>query len=105
VSEAKLIAAFGYGALLDRRGETMGNYYAIDQRTRWEKLKSRLFPVRSLPIPESGEHLMSHTIVVMDWADRLRVLIGGRVHILVQTETDVRVIDCVSKSVVYVEAP
>jgi hypothetical protein len=105
VSEAKLIAAFGYGALLDRRSETMGNYYAKDQRTRWEKLKARIFPVRHLFGPDSGQYITSHTIAVLDWRDRLRVLVSGRVHVHMRTETNVLVTKCDSVSVVYVEAP
>jgi len=65
-----------------------------DPRTLFHRLRSRLFPRRHLPAPEDTEgfapsYLVTSCVCQLDWADRLRVLVSGRLHVEIQTKTDV----------------
>lgn len=85
-------------------------YAAPDQRSRWQRLKTRLFPARRVPIPEDLEgwapsYIETHVVSVLDWKDRLRALVSGRIHVQTRTKTDVVVSKMAADSVIYVEAP
>jgi hypothetical protein len=75
-----------------------------------QRLLWRLFPTRSVPIPEDTDgfapsYIMTRVISNLDWKDRLRVLLSGRLAVETQTKTDVVVSKMVSQSVVYVLPP
>lgn len=89
---------------------TGGDFYAPDTRNWWQRLLSRMFPARSVPIPEDLEgwapsYMQTHVVATLDWRDRLRVLVSGKVHIQTNTKTDVPVGKMHSDSAVWVEAP
>lgn len=90
--------------------KTGGAFYAADKRTYWQRLVARLFPVRRMrnfgDLDGFAPSYMSTFIRArIDWRDRLRLLVSGRLHIEVQTKTDVAVSKMVSQSVVYVLPP
>lgn len=89
---------------------TGGGFYARDGRPMWMRLLSRLFPSRRPDIPDDLEgwapsYMQTHVVVHMDWQDRLRVLVSGKVHIQTNTKTDVTVGRMESWSTVHVEPP
>ncbi len=79
--------------------------------TFWQKLSFKLFPARRIDRPpeeESGYttgYMMTDATIVMDWIDRLRVLVSGKVMVETYTKTDVLVVKAYSKSVAYVLPP
>jgi hypothetical protein len=82
------------------------NFYCTEvKHSIWERLIRWLFPVNYLLTPGSGEWITTHAVAELDWKDRLRVMLSGRVHIHIITEIDAPVRKCESKSIVYVEAP
>lgn len=89
---------------------TGGAFYAPDTRTLWQRLLSRLFPSRPRPHLEdevgmAPGYIRTEIVVHLDWLDRLRVLVGGKVHVSTSMRTDVNVIKVYSESAVWVEAP
>ena len=89
---------------------TGGAFYAVDTRPLWKRLLSRLFPMRQPTIPDDLEgwapsYMQTHVVAVLDWRDRLRVLVSGRIHVQTNTKTDVNVERMQSWSAVYVEPP
>jgi hypothetical protein len=59
-----------------------------------EQLRRKLFPVpwrKELPGEETRTYLTTSNTVHLDWKDRLRVLVCGRVHTEIVTFTDVEV--------------
>jgi hypothetical protein len=87
-----------------------GAFYAPDTRNWWQRLLSRMFPARSVPIPEdldgwAPSYMQTHVVATLDWRDRLRVLVSGKVHIQTNTKTDVPVGRMHSDSAVWAEAP
>jgi hypothetical protein len=71
-----------------------GAFYAMDQRPRWRRLLSRLFPrdaFQGLDAPTPGMcvgEIYTHVEVDLGWRDLLRLLVSGRAHIEVRLETD-----------------
>lgn len=87
-----------------------GNFYAPDGRTRWQRLLSRMFPTKAAPYMEDVDGFAPgcmRTVVVahLDWRDRIRTLISGKVVVVTNSRTDVTVNKAQSESVVWVEAP
>lgn len=85
-------------------------YFAPDARPWWRRLLSRLFPSRLPPYLDDVDgmapgYIATHVVAHLDWADRLRVLASGRVHVATSTRTDVTVNKMYSESTVWVEAP
>lgn len=77
-----------------------------------ERIKYRLFPSRSLPVPQPGDlkwgikgYLVTNTTVHLDWVDRIRTLISGRLRVNTITHTDVLVSETLSQTVTYVLPP
>jgi hypothetical protein len=84
--------------------------FAPTPRSLGRRLLDRLFPQRRLPIPEDTEgfapsYMVTGCVCHLDWRDRLRVLVSGRVRIEIQTKTDVVVSRMQSQSVVCVLPP
>lgn len=78
------------------------NFAQPGKRTVWGRLG---FGSKRIPRFEDDEHpdlaphwMTSHVIGVLDWKDRLRVLISGKIEVVVSTKTDVPVTKAVSKS-------
>lgn len=87
-----------------------GAFYTVDTRPLWKRLLSRLFPMRQPTIPEDLDgwapaYMQTHVVANLDWRDRLRVLVSGRLHVQTNTKTDVNVERMQSWSAVYVEPP
>lgn len=87
-----------------------GAYYAADTRPLWQRLLSRLFPTGRVEIPEDLEgwapsYMQTHTVCMLDWRDRLRVLVSGKLHVQTNTKTDVSVGRSQSWGAVWVEPP
>jgi len=79
-------------------------------RSLGRRLLDRLFPQQRLPIPEDTEgfapsYMVTGCVCQLDWADRLRVLVSGRLHVEIQTKTDVVVRRAQSQSTVCVLPP
>ena len=89
---------------------TGGAFYAPDTRNWWQRLLARLFPSQPRPHLEDVEgmapgYLRTEVVAHLDWVDRLRVLVSGKVHISTSMRTDVNVIKVHGESAVWVEAP
>ncbi len=87
-----------------------GAFYAPDTRNWWQRALSRLFPAQPRPQLEDVDgmapgYLSTEVTAYLDWADRLRVLVSGKVHVSTSTRTDVNVTKVHSESAVWVEAP
>jgi hypothetical protein len=73
---------------------TMNENYALEFRpTIWDRLG---FGHAFVPAPEDSEGfatgcLTTESTIVLDWKDRLRVLLSGRVSHYLRTQTDVPV--------------
>jgi hypothetical protein len=85
-------------------------YVTADDRTLLERFVDRLFPARHLDIPEDLEgfapsYMVTGVFARLDWQDRLRLLVSGKLHVEIRTKTDVIVSKMVSQSVVYVLPP
>lgn len=90
--------------------EQASAFYAKDTRPFWRRWIAQLFPSKAVPIPDGLEgfapsYMVTHVVSVLDWRDRLRVLVSGRIHVEIKTKTDVVVSEMHSESVLYVEAP
>jgi hypothetical protein len=93
------------------------NFYAEYRPTIGERITRMLFPPRNLlPLEEVEEaallragfapgELMTDTHIGLDWKDRLRVLVSGKLRVRTRTATDVIVNKMQSRSVTYVPAP
>lgn len=85
-------------------------FIAADQRTRFQRLVERMFPGRWNSPPEDLEgfapsYMVTEVIAVLDWKDRLRVLVSGKMKVSTQIKTDVIVHKMISQSAVYVLSP
>jgi hypothetical protein len=77
-------------------------------RFTWlDRLSWKLFPWAPPPRLDTDPRTFMTTRVgvYLEWKDRLRVLISGRLSVQVVTYTDVVVHDAESLSVIHVEAP
>lgn len=86
------------------------NAYLPDSRPLWQRFLWRLFPTRTLPIPENLDgwapsYMMTTTVVCLDWLDRLRMLVSGRLEVTVRTKTNVIVQRMLSDSAAFVLPP
>jgi len=76
-----------------------------------KRLLYRLFPARLVPPPPPTEgfynedYLRTEGLVVFSWPDRIRMLISGRMALVVNTRTDVKCERSVTTAGVYVVAP
>lgn len=89
---------------------TGGNFYAPDPRRWWERMLSRLFPAQHVEPPEDIEgffpgYTRTEIRVVMDWRDRLRALVSGKLTVIVLTQTDVAISKMRSGSTFWVNPP
>ena len=96
--------------MMNDQTPTDGAFFAVDIRPWWHRLLVRMFPAASLAIPEDLEgwapsYMQTHVVVCLDWRDRLRVLVSGRLHVQTNTKTDVHVERMASTSAVWVEPP
>jgi hypothetical protein len=85
-------------------------FVAADQRPWLQRLVERLFPGKWNEPPEDLEgfapsYMVTEVVAVLDWKDRLRVLVSGKLNVSTQTKTDVVVNKMDSKSAVYVLSP
>lgn len=90
----------------------MNNYafVAADTRGPIQRLVERFFPGRWNEPPEDLEgfapsYMVTEVVTVLDWKDRLRVLVSGKLKVSTQTKTDVIVRKMASQSAVYVLSP
>lgn len=87
------------------------NFYAPDSRPWWRRALSKLFPARAVPeFPDdlggaAPGHLCTEVDVRLDWLDRLRVLVSGRLRVVTHTQTDVLVFQSRAASAVWVDPP
>lgn len=83
------------------------NCYKLETPTRWQRTVRRLFPSRHFPIPPdaAAPWMTTRNLTVLDWPDRIRILVSGRLRCETRTTTDVPVNRCSSIAVAYVEAP
>jgi hypothetical protein len=86
------------------------NLSAPDARSWPRRLLNRAFPAKLAPMLEDKEgwapgYMITHVVINLSWRDRLRALVGGNVHILISTRTDVDVKKVYSESVAWVAAP
>ncbi len=70
----------------------------------------KLFPTRGLPVPDNTEgfadsYMRTHVVINLDWADRVRILVSGNMHVHTATKTDVPVSRMSSESAVWVDPP
>ena len=84
--------------------------YFVDTPWTWrERLRFRLFPSRHCELPEAPAHYADCVVVtttaVLSWADRLRVLISGRLTVQTRTVTENVVGDCRTSSVAFPSLP
>jgi len=89
---------------------TGGAFFAVDTRPWWRRLLAHFFPTGRAAIPEdldgwAPSHMQTHVVACLDWRDRLRVLVSGRLHVQTNTKTDVQVSRMHSASAVWVEPP
>ncbi|WP_331373781.1 hypothetical protein [Sinorhizobium chiapasense] len=86
-------------------------YYAVEKRTLAQRLWKKLgFGERHLGPPDDAEDMApgwmaTHVTTELDWRDRFRVLVSGRVRVRSYTQTDVIVKRARSYSVFSVLAP
>lgn len=85
--------------------EAQANLVMRDPLSWHQRLLARLFPSRPGPVGTSELFIVSTTTVHLDWLDRLRVLAGGNVRVVIRTDTDVAVGLTLSTSTAYVTAP
>lgn len=86
--------------------------YNVVQESGWapwgwrERLRYKLFPSRFVPLPEAPAHfkdvLECQTCSVLDWLDRLRVLVTGKIVVKTRTVTEHTIGQSVTSSVCYV---
>lgn len=73
-----------------------------------KRIAARLFPARTIAIPEDPEepcYLVQHVVVDLDWLDRMRVLISGRLRVEIYTKTGAPIRTHESTAAAWVEAP
>ncbi len=85
------------------------NFYA-DTPWGWrDRVRYKLFPSRGCPLPEAPPHyadvLHVNTLAVLDWPDRLRVLLTGRLVVRTRVVTEHTIGGSIASSVVYVALP
>jgi hypothetical protein len=85
-------------------------YVAKDSRGPVRRLVDSFFPGQYLPIPDDLEgfapsYMVTETIAFLDWKDRLRTLVSGKVKVRVHTKTDVIVGKSLSTAAVSVCSP
>lgn len=83
------------------------NAYSIAPR---RTLLKRLFPSRFVPLPDDVEGMAPGAITTritcsLDWTDRLRLLVSGRLEVMIRTQTDAPVERAVSTSACWVKEP
>lgn len=80
-------------------------YYANSPWGWRERLRFKLFPSLPCPLPEAPAYyegvLEIRTIAVLDWKDRLRVLLTGKLMVETRTVTEHTSGGVISSSVVY----
>jgi hypothetical protein len=89
---------------------TGGAFYAPDSRNWWQRLLGRMFPAKLAPRLEDKEgwapgYMITEVVARLDWRDRLRVLVSGKVHVSTSTRTDVNVSKVHSETAVWIDAP
>lgn len=89
-----------------------GGFYVPDRRPRWKRLLARLFPRTYFGDPFEPHDpswapgsMLTVVVVKVDWRDRLRLLMSGRIEIQVRQRTDVHVNRVQSQSHFTVEPP
>ena len=85
-------------------------YVARDPRGPVRRLVDSFFPGQYLPIPDDLEgfapsYMVTETIAFLDWKDRLRTLISGKVKVRMHIKTDVIVGKSLSTAAVSVCSP
>lgn len=64
-------------------------YLSPQQRPLLQRLLRRLFPAAALPMLEDEPgSVTTETSACLDWRDRLRVLVSGRVHLSTRAYTE-----------------
>ena len=91
----------------DDRVSGSSNCYAVDHRPTWrERIRYRLFPHRHCFAPEAPatykDCVSIRTVTVLSWADRLRIMLTGRVVTETRTVTEHEVGNSVTNAVTYV---
>ncbi len=86
------------------------NFYKEERPTIWQRLGFGSCGTPDMDDLEDAEgfvvsYLITGVIVVLDWRDRLRVLISGKIEIVAATKTDVIVSKTLSRSKVSVLPP
>lgn len=84
---------------------TTNTFYAPDTRSSWEKLLDRMFPSQLCETPEAPadfkDVLFNKTVVVLPLADRIRVLLSGKLAVSSRTVTENTVGRAITNSVAY----
>lgn len=91
-------------------GDDSHCFYALDDKTFLERFIDKLFPESYLSVPEDLEgvpipFLKTTTTICLDWKDRLRVLLSGRLCVKSQIKTEVICRTAGTWSVTYVLPP
>lgn len=88
------------------------NIQGPDPSTLWQRIVDRLFPTLGLPVPTPEEMLgwapNYATIITgakLNWRERIRVLIGGRLKLVLQLRTDAPCARMATKIVCYPVPP
>ena len=86
------------------------NTFQPDRASYYKRLMRILFPWRVCENPRdlegfSESYMTYHIICVLDWKDRLRCLISGKLEVEVKTKTDVVVNKAFSTSAITILAP
>lgn len=84
---------------------THSAFYAQDSRPIWKCLLSKLFPSRWIGSVQDGEYITNETTCYLDFTDRLRVLVSGKVRVYLEIKTEGPVLCLNSQSVVYILPP
>lgn len=84
--------------------------YGLAPLTFWQRVANRFYPQHHEPAPEdldgfAPSYMVTDVYVVLDWKDRLRLLVSGRLRVETRTKTDVIVRKTESTSVVNVLPP
>jgi hypothetical protein len=84
----------------------LGCYFAPDPRTRFQKIRDRLFPEKYCSAPDAPSEfkdcILGQAVTKLSWADRLRVLITGVVVTNWRTVTENEVGRTVTNAVCFV---
>lgn len=89
--------------------DTQG-FYAPNTHNWWQRLLVRLFPAKMVDLPDDAEgwapgYTRTDIHIHLGLRDRLRALIGGKLRVVVVSQTDVAVAKMRSGSTFWVEAP